>query len=464
MTTSVEVTDGVKGEGLVPPPPPVPESESMEPRPLARQLWDLLTLLGPLDAEALKARTRFPLGETWREYVRWHDLSLKSKSTDELMRLADREYFDRGLQQGIERGWIIESRKKLSAGECPPEHRPFSTIAGKNEDGSASAGSLRGFFLGPDERKAFEVLSSKSNAARHIVFTNKRALRKSLKDIGQQYPILTWRPPMAARDNVDELIIVDGVTRLELLRDLKTKGDYEDEIKFRSLPQEMTAMEALQIRVSLELTSTSKDQSEEARNAYMVKLEQEGFTHAAIGQLVSRSRSRVSEILNTVSVDRHRNQPSEAQVAEFHTLSEAGFNQRAIAERTGWSQATISNYLSGKQEPEPETKKKTKKPPPSKGRRKITPEQEREVWERSQAGESRDDIMEAMGLTLNMVQRAVERVGAYEQGRKEAEEKLAEKAAQERLMAETEAEAETEPPEAEPTVCTCPNCGNTHIP
>ena len=327
--------------------------------PFARHLWDLVTLFDGLTPTALRTAARSPQGEPWREYIRWNGLPHTTKSTPQLLLQADHEYFDRALAHGIKRGWLIKRGAKIIAGTCPPEHEPMGTIGNEK--------TLRARLQGDDERKAFDLLLDPKSAARHTEITRKPDLRKSLKAVGQLYPILRWQV------FGNEPIIIDGVTRYELLRDL---GTPEEEISFRDLPQGLTAIEALQLRVEAEINSTAKDLQENARNDYIAKLEAEGFTQASIGKLVNLSRSRISEVLSTMSDGRHRGQtPTEEEVKEFQTLTDAGWNLRAVAEQTGWSKSTVSNYLSGQRTPPPPPSTNGEKPKrPRKAKTQVTPQ------------------------------------------------------------------------------------------
>lgn len=319
MTMSADVL-----EGAVPPPPPevVPESLTIEPAPYARHLWDLVTLHDGLMRADLRNKAQLPLGETFREYARWHNTKVKPDP-----HVADDEYFERGLQHGIARGWLIVNRGKVTAGTCPPEHRPMKTIGNER--------TLRANLNKEKERKAYELLINPKSAARQHAVTHKGELRQSLKKVGQLYPILRWHP------FGNDPIIIDGVTRYELLRDM---GVEEEDIQFKDLG-EMTAIEALQLRIEAELNATSKDQRDEARNAYIEGLAMEGFTQKDIAKLVGVSQSRVAQILSATQAGSSR--PTEDDVKEFKRLSDAGWNRRAIAEETGWSTGTISRYLSG---------------------------------------------------------------------------------------------------------------------
>jgi predicted transcriptional regulator len=331
--TSVEPTTVVTGEAAAPPPPPVPESETIEPVPFARHLWDLVTLFDGLSRTDLYQKASFPLGETWREYVRWEGIDYKKakKPTAEQHRLADQAYLDRAVAQGLERGWFVERGGKIHPATCPPEHTPMQKLGGDR--------ALRAMLHGEDERRAFDLLIDKTGPARHTAIVSKPELRKSLRMVGQLYPILRWVP------FGNDPIILDGNLRYEIL----TKdGKTDDEIVFDDR-KNLTAVEALQIRVQAELNSTSKDQRDEARNQYIAELSAAGFTQTSIAKVVSLSQNRVSEILSTVSVDRYRGKtsPDADDVAEFHRLTDAGWNLRAVAEHTGWSKSTVSNYLKG---------------------------------------------------------------------------------------------------------------------
>jgi hypothetical protein len=270
--------------------------------------------------EKLRREARYPLGETMREFVRWNGNS--NPTTEQ----ADQAYFDRALQQGIERGWLVVNRGRVSAGTCPPLHTPMQTIGSER--------ALRSRLNGDLERKALALLEDPKGVARHQDFVRKPALRKSLNEVGQLYPILRWRP-------FGHDIIVDGVTRHELLLDL---GRAEEEIYYEDLPDSLTAVEVLQRRIEIELNSTSKDQSDESRNNYIVALSNVGFTGSEIAKVVKLSKGRVDQILREVS--NRCASPSKNDVQEFKRLSDAGWGQRAIAEHTGWSQGTVSNYLS----------------------------------------------------------------------------------------------------------------------
>lgn len=342
MTGAATAAPSTVTEGAVPPPPPdvVEESRTIEPVPFARQLWDRVTLHDGLTLTDLRAQARFPLGETTREYVRWHHGTHPPTMKD-----ADDDYFDRAMQQGIERGWLIVTRGKVTAGDCPPEHTPMNTL-GKER-------TLRAMLHGMDERRAFNLLIDPKSAARHLVTPNKPRLRKSLKTVGQMYPILRWQP------FGNQPIIIDGVTRLELLHDL---GLADDEIDFRDLG-DMTALEALQLRIELEVASTAKElDGVNGREAYIAKLKDEGFTQEAIGRLVGLSRQRVGEILSLMPDDQQRRQVTENDVAEFNRLRDGGWDLRAIGESTGWSKDTVQRYLNETRTPAPVTPAGTKNP------------------------------------------------------------------------------------------------------
>jgi transcriptional regulator with XRE-family HTH domain len=337
-------------EGAPPPPPDVvPESETMEPIPYARKLWDLVVLFDGLSEGELRSKAPMPMGEPWREYVRWNFGGREPTRTKEALLEADRQYFDRGLIHGLERGWLIRKGHKIVAGDPPPQHAPLSTLGTQR--------SMRAHYLADTEAQCLNLL--RTGKARHTKLS-KTALRKSLRTIGQQYEIIRWSPGMG-----HDPIIVDGVTRFEILT--KDMGKAEADIHFRELPSTMTAAEVMQYRIELELNSTSKDQSTEARNDYIAALAAGGIVQSEIAKLVALSQNRVSEILSTVSGDRYRAQtPDDDDVAEFKRLAAGGWNQRAIAERTGWSQRTVSNYLAGLravrplEEPQPTTAKRTK--------------------------------------------------------------------------------------------------------
>ena len=319
-------------EGAVPPPPPdvVPESETMEPTPYARKLWDLVVLFDGLTEAELRSKAPIPMGEPWREYVRWNYGGKEPTRTSEALLQADRQYFDRGLAHGVERGWLVRHGRKIVAGDPPPQHAPLSTLGTQR--------SMRARFMADTESRCLELL--RTGRARHTKLT-KTALRKSLRSIGQVYPIIRWNPGMG-----HDPIIIDGVTRYEILT--KDLGVDESDIRFEDLPSTMTAAEVMQYRIELELNSTSKDQTTDARNAYIADLAAEGIVQSEIAKLVALSQNRVSEILSTVSIDRYRGQtPGADDVAEFEALADAGWNVRAIAERTGWSKSTVNNYLAG---------------------------------------------------------------------------------------------------------------------
>jgi hypothetical protein len=332
--TSVEPTTVVTGEAAAPPPPPVPESETIEPVPFARHLWDLVTLFDGLSRADLYRKASFPLGETWREYVRWEGIDHRTakKPTPEQHRLADQAYLDRAVTQGLERGWLTERGGKIHPATCPPEHTPMQQLGGDR--------ALRAMLHDEDERRAFDLLLDKTGPARHTAIIRKPALRKSLREVGQLYPILRW--VLFGNDP----IILDGNLRYEILT--KDMGKDDDEIAFDDR-RDLTAVEALQIRVEAELNSTAKDQRDEARNQYVAELKAAGFTSPSIGKLVSLSRSQVDRILSTMRIDAHRGQttPNADDVAEFRRLTEADWPLRAVAEHTGWSKSTVANYLKG---------------------------------------------------------------------------------------------------------------------
>ena len=205
----------INPEGTASPSPPPPlsvESATVSPIPLGRHLWDLLAVHGSLPRHELFHKAAIPIGEPWREYVRWNGLQGK-KPTPRDLEVADRFYFDHAVTQSLRRGWLLEhSDGTLTAGECPPEHRALSTVGGVHDDGQPNVEALSRRMIGDEDRKALDLLRHKANPARRKRFKRRvDALRQSLLDVGQINDIVCWHPI-----GQPDPIFVDGQTRHEL--------------------------------------------------------------------------------------------------------------------------------------------------------------------------------------------------------------------------------------------------------
>jgi len=319
----------------------------MEPIPFARKFYDFVLLEDGLTELDLRERVKSTGGEAWREYVRWNFSGKEPSRTQAALAAADREYFDRSLAHGVERGWLIKKGQKYYPGVPPPEHKPLTTVGNTER-------ALRQVLYGPKELEALEAL--RNGSLRNTKFTNRPELKASLKTFGQLYPIL--RLPLFGGDTV----IIDGITRHEILsKELKVP---EDEIKYDDLDSNLTILEAVQLRTTMELNSTSKDVSQEARDKYIASLQALGLSQQDIGKIVKVTQQRVSQVINSISPDTQARTPTTQEVNEFRWLSDAGWNVRAIAERTGWSKSTVNNYLKGVRtvQPTKSTASKTARP------------------------------------------------------------------------------------------------------
>lgn len=325
MTTLAE------GAVLPPPPQPVKESETVERIPFATKLYDALLLHGPMTEVDLRQEVMVPLGEPWREYVRWNGLDPKKsqKPSDADLRKADIEYFDRAVSHGLQRGWLKRKSGKLEAAEEPPDFTPLKSLGG--------ADRIQQRLLDDDNKRAIALLRRKDNVARRKPTTKARnALHKSLQEIGQVNPIVRWRDSSVG---VVDWIIVDGTTRLELL-----EKDGVEPI-FSELPASTPAVQVLGMRIASELNHSTKDEADEARNDYIAAMKAEGFTQDGIAKLLNMSQERVGQILRTLG--KARRQMTQDDVDEIVQLSENGWSQRDISEQTGWAKTSVQRALSG---------------------------------------------------------------------------------------------------------------------
>ena len=274
----------INPEGTASPSPPPPlsvESATVSPIPLGRHLWDLLAVHGPLPRHELFHKAAIPIGEPWREYVRWNGLQGK-KPTPRDLEVADRFYFDHAVAQSVRRGWLLEhSDGTLAAGECPPEHRALSTVGGVHDDGQPNVEALSRRMIGDEDRKALDLLRHKMNPARRRRLKRRvDALRQSLLDVGQINDIVCWHPI-----GQPDPIFVDGQTRHELLTELGI------EPRVRMLPRETSATHVLGMRIAAELANSTKDEAKEARDQYIAELADLGFTQQRIADILGMSRA-----------------------------------------------------------------------------------------------------------------------------------------------------------------------------
>lgn len=305
----------------------------MSPIPLGRHLWDLLAVHGPLPRHELFHKAAIPIGEPWREYVRWNGLQGKKPSPADLD-AADRFYFDHAVTQSLRRGWLVTKGDLLAAGECPPEHRALSTLGGVDADGKPNVHTLTRRIIGDDDRKALDLLREKSNPARRKPFKRKvDKLRESLLAVGQVNDIICWRPI-----GQPDPIFVDGQTRHEILLELGI------EPRIDWLPKEMSATHVLGMRIAAELQNTTKDDTKEARDRYIAELAGRGFTQQSIADMLGLSRERVGQIVRMANKSGRREVVVD-EVPEMRELAEAGWTVRDIAEETGWSKSTVHNVL-----------------------------------------------------------------------------------------------------------------------
>jgi len=328
------MTTNAEGTATPSPPPPLSqESATVSPIPLGRHLWDLLAVHGPLLRHDLFHKAAIPIGEPWREYVRWNGLQGKKPSQNDLA-AADRAYFDRALDQSLRRGWLVTKGDRLAAGECPPEHRALSTLGGVDAAGQPNVHTLTRRMIGDDDRKALDLLREKTNPARRKPFKRKvDKLRESLRTIGQVNDIICWHPI-----GQPDPIFVDGQTRYELLLEL------EVEPRIDWLPKEMSATHVLGMRIAAELQNTTKDDTKEARDRYIAELASRGFTQQSIAEMLGLSQQNVSKILKMADKSGRR-EVDDDEIAEMRELQEAGWTERDIAEDTGWSKTTVHRAL-----------------------------------------------------------------------------------------------------------------------
>lgn len=318
-----------------PPPPLSPESATVSPIPLGRHLWDLLAIHGPLPRHDLFFKTAIPIGEPWREYVRWNGIDPRKKPTPADLREADQFYFDHAVDQSLSRGWLVEkSDGRLAAGECPPEHRALSTVGGVDDEGEPNVHALTKRMLGDEDRKALDLLREKSNPARRRPFKRKLdRLRESLQAVGQVNDIVCWHPL-----GQPDPIYVDGQTRAELLDELGI------EPRVRMLPREMSATHVLGMRIAAELQNSTKDDAKAARDRYIADLAARGFTQQTIADMLGMSRENVKKILKMAKKSGRR-EATDEDLAEMRELREAGWTVRDVAEYTGWPKSTVDRLL-----------------------------------------------------------------------------------------------------------------------
>jgi len=333
-------------------PPPHAEGEdrfdsaSMGP---VKQLWDVTAVYGPISRAELH-KHRPVTSWNYREYLRWHPEVKGDTSMSTLMK-ADRWIWDRAIDLSIEQGWLTtDDKDRYVVAAIPPEHRPLAT---KPKE------LIEAELAGDSTDAAMKILIAKVNLARMKPQTvQKNALKRDLQERGQLQPIKVWKPSPMVHEHE---IIVDGVTRAGLLEEL---GIEPWKVY---LPENTSPTEVLLQRISHELHPTTKDTSKEARDEYILKLSELGFDHAKIAKQVGLSRNRVAAILSAMSAYGLRTTPSLDDINYMVMLRAAGWNQADIAERTQWSQKTVSKYLAISPEAPAATADgdtATKEPPP----------------------------------------------------------------------------------------------------
>ena len=321
--------DGDGGAGAVPAPPPRPveESRTVEPEPFARHLWDLLSIHGPKTATDLRPLAVFPLGEPWREYVRWTEREPKKAPGPGELARADQHYLERAIDQGVRRGWFTcLDDGRVAPAECPPEWEPLRSTGGP--EGVAKR------LMSEDDAKALAILRRPTNPSRRKPLKRKvDELRESLKTYGQIHDIVGWHPM-----GQPSPIIVSGVTRMELLAEMGV------EPRITLLPRETPATVVLGIRMSAELQNSTKDEAKEARDKYIAEMHALGFTQEGIGKVVGLTQKRVSQIVKELGKPGRRT-VTDAEADEMLDLADAGWTIRDIAEDTGWRKTTVSEAI-----------------------------------------------------------------------------------------------------------------------
>ena len=91
------------------------------------------------------------------------------------------------------------------------------------------------------------------------------------------------------------------------------------------------SLEVLLMRIEYEVNGSTKDHSKESRDAYILRLHNEGLILTEIGKLVGLSKSHVQRILKQFPVDGKLIHPNEAQIAKMAELRDEGWTQRDIA-------------------------------------------------------------------------------------------------------------------------------------
>lgn len=317
-------------------PPPTSGDERMDASGAAKFAWDIVAVFGPLTrSESL----RYMPSEAWaeREYKRWTGKAASSSGA------ADRWAWNRTLDQAVDKGWIVEVDGQLTAGEIPPDHQPL----GRLEMRDISSWATREIVRPDDLFDAVKFLmSAKWREIRRKPKPAKRAaLKASIERIGVLYPALVWSMPMTNKE-----IVIDGVTRQEIVAEINAERPAAQQIVMPD-PIHLTsrsAYEAVLARIEAELSGTSKDQSPEELDKYLVKLESLGLSHALIASFVGMTRAAVSNRLARAKELKRTPPPKRDprdHTEEFVRLRDEGYYQVDIAGKTGWSQKSVSRVL-----------------------------------------------------------------------------------------------------------------------
>ena len=217
--------------------------QGIEPVPFATVIWDVLIAHGPQKFGpkliSLLGRGADFTPAAWKEYLRDHHEFAGKEGRAADWEVARREYIERALEQGVRRGWLkLSSDGVYSPGDEVPEHKDWAPLPERGL--SLSQTRLDVSFSMPitlqsaigskvfaevvplTREQAMAVLSSKVRAKPDPKL--KAELKRSLRQVGQLYPIIRWRPNTA----VDTpWYTVDGVTREELLLKIDPEGGSE---------------------------------------------------------------------------------------------------------------------------------------------------------------------------------------------------------------------------------------------
>ena len=274
-------------------------------RGLLDSIWDYVAVQGTVpttDTDLNKMRTAIPIPVgVWRDYVRWNQDKVSLSDYSQARETEAAKWMIRHeIEVGLRNGYLVkDSGGRLSIGPPPPSHRPFDTYASARErtPEQVERGLKRLQYSQEDNLWAYTVLMRTKNGSdlARIMPTKKgkdsdyQRIKESIQTRGLWDPIIAWLPSGEHRSSIDDAIIVDGMTRLDVLKDLGIKVDMDDPEQVQWLPADTPAMEVLYRRIGYETARKSTDEC--IREALAVRLATPVKVKAEIWWSARRRRS-----------------------------------------------------------------------------------------------------------------------------------------------------------------------------